>query len=250
MRTESIKILLAVLALATFAERAHGQSASQPTPNALCPRVEVSCPSRFDTETTDIGFSVKLDRAPDAAARLAYDWSASYGRIVNGQGTAAITLDAAGIQAVGTTVTVAVRGLPEGCPATESCTVPGVMACHRPLDEYGDIDAEDEQARLDNLAIELQNDPNAGGHLLCYGGKVGLAGEAQARCERARDYLAKSRGIEWSRLAVEDGGYRENVTVTLWVVPQNAIPPRPSPSVDPSEVTIVNNKPARKRRRR
>jgi len=42
-----------------------------------------------------------------------------------------------------------------------------------------------------------------------------------------------------------DGGYREELTVELWVVPSGANPPSASPTVDPSEV-----KPARAPRRR
>ena len=40
----------------------------------------------------------------------------------------------------------------------------------RKIDEYGNIRFNDEKARLDNFAIELQNDPTAQGYLVCYGG--------------------------------------------------------------------------------
>jgi hypothetical protein len=33
-----------------------------------------------------------------------------------------------------------------------------------------------------------------------------------------------------------DGGYKEDLTVELWIVPSGANPPTASPTVDPSEV--------------
>ncbi|MBV8857759.1 MAG: hypothetical protein JOZ02_12560, partial [Acidobacteria bacterium] len=52
-------------------------------------------------------------------------------------------------------------------------------------------------------------------------------------------------GITADRIVTVDGGYREELTVELWVVPSGATPPAASPTVDPSEV-----KPARAPRRR
>ena len=106
----------------------------------------------------------------------------------------------------------------------------------REIDEYGNIRFNDEKARLDNYAIALQNEPGAQGTIICYGGRVGRAGEAQARCDRAKNYLVNERGIDASRISTVDGGFREELTVELWVVPTGAQPPTVSATVDPSEV--------------
>jgi hypothetical protein len=127
----------------------------------------------------------------------------------------------------------------------------GVIKTPRKIDEYGNIRFNDEKARLDNYAIELQNDPTAQGYLVCYGGRKGRAGEAQKRCDRAKDYLVTTRGIDSSRIVTVDGGYREDLTVELWVVPSGATPPAASPTVDPSEVKATPApRPARRRGRR
>ncbi|MEA3013024.1 MAG: hypothetical protein QOD42_1569 [Sphingomonadales bacterium] len=127
---------------------------------------------------------------------------------------------------------------------------PPVPSPTRKLDEYGDIPFEDEKARLDNFAIEVQNNPMGQGYLICYGGRVGRAGEAMRRCRRARNYVSGHRRIEASRIVMVDGGYREDLTVELWVVPSGVTPPQATPSVDPREVRFIKGKVKRRARRR
>jgi hypothetical protein len=92
------------------------------------------------------------------------------------------------------------------------------------FDEYGNIRFNDEKARLDNYAIQLQNDPTATGVILVYGS---CEGEAQTRGDRAKDYLVNTRGIEAGRITVVDGGCRSDLLVQLWIVPQGATAPAP-----------------------
>ena len=56
----------------------------------------------------------------------------------------------------------------------------------RPFDDFGDIKCEDEMARLDNFAIQLQNDPQSKGAIMVFTGKMAGAkwprrGETEAR---------------------------------------------------------------------
>jgi hypothetical protein len=127
---------------------------------------------------------------------------------------------------------------------------PPVPSPTRGIDQYGDIRWDDEKPRLDNFAIELQNDPTTKGHVTCYGGRVGRAGEARRRCARAKRYLSGYRGIPAARIVTLDGGYLEEFTVALWVVPSGATPPPPSPTVDPREVRFVRDKAKRRPGRR
>ena len=116
------------------------------------------------------------------------------------------------------------------------------------FDEYGNIRFNDEKARLDNYAIQLQNDPNARGAIIAYGGRRGRRGEAQARANRARDYLVNTRGIDAGRIDTIDGGYRDELTVELWVVPAGATAPTASPTVQESEVQFTRGRAAPRRR--
>ena len=127
---------------------------------------------------------------------------------------------------------------------------PPIPSPTRGIDEYGNITFEDEKARLDNFAIELQNDPTAKGYITCYGGRVGRAGAARRRCERAKKYLSGHRQIPAAQIVVVDGGYREDLTVTLWIVPPGASSPQAAPTVDPREVRFIKGRKKRRALRR
>ena len=134
--------------------------------------------------------------------------------------------------------------------AAAGAPAPPVPSPTSAIDTYGDIPFEDEKARLDNFAIELQNVPTAKGYVTCYGGRVGRGGEARRRCARAKRYLVTHRRIPAAQVVAEDGGYREEFTVTLWIVPEGATPVQPTPTVDPREVRFVRGRAKRRPRSR
>ena len=134
--------------------------------------------------------------------------------------------------------------------ALSDTPAPPIPSPTRAIDEYGDIPFEDEKARLDNFAIEVQNNPTWKGQITCYGGRVGREGEARRRCSRAKGYLSGYRHIPAEQIVTVDGGYREELTVVLWVVPPGAAQPQPSPTVDASEVRFVRGKAKRRPRMR
>jgi hypothetical protein len=104
------------------------------------------------------------------------------------------------------------------------------------FDQYGNIPRNDVKARLDNFANELQANPGAQGYIIAYGGRHGVVGEAQRRADFAKDYLVNTRGIDAGRLVTLDGGFQEEASTELWIVPAGATPPTASPTVDASEV--------------
>ncbi len=184
-----------------------------------CPTVSVSCPSDVD-EGQAITFTASV--SPDA--NVTYNWSVSAGTISGGQGTSSITVDTAGLGGQSVTATLELGGLDPACSRTASCTtsVRGAPPGPTKFDEYGDIRFNDEKARLDNYAIQLQNSPGAQGYIIAYGN---CEGAAQARADRAKDYLVNTRGIDAGRLVTIDGGCRSDLTVELWIVPTGATPP-------------------------
>jgi hypothetical protein len=216
-------------------------------PAPPCPTVRVSCP---DTGTTGQPVTFTADvSGGDPNVTPTFNWSVSAGTISSGQGTSSITVDTTGV--TGTiTATVDVGGYGTACSTSQSCTVSFPTApVNRKFDEYGNIRFNDEKARLDNFAIALQNEPGAQGHIIAYGGRRGRAGEAQARADRARDYLVNTRGIDPGRIVTVDGGFRENLTVELWIVPTGAPAPTASPTVDASEVQTTTPRRRAPRRR-
>jgi hypothetical protein len=187
-----------------------------------CPTVSVSCPSDVDQ-----GSPITYTASVSGDASVTYNWSVSAGTISSGQGTSSITVDTAGLGGQTVTATVELGGLDPSCSRTASCTT-SIRAPNPPavkFDEYGNIKFNDEKARLDNYAIQLQNQPGSQGYILAYGS---CAGEAQARADRAKDYLVNTRGIDAGRLVTVDGGCRAELAVELWVVPTGATAPAAS----------------------
>jgi len=187
-----------------------------------CPTVSVSCPSDVDQ-----GSPITFTAAVSGDMSVTYNWTVSAGTISSGQGTSSIAVDTTGIGGQSVTATVELGGLDPSCSRTASCTS-GVRTPIAPpvkFDEYGNIKFNDEKARLDNYAIQLQNQPGSQGYIIAYGS---CAGEAQARADRAKDYLVNTRGIDASRLVTVDGGCRSDLAVELWIVPTGATPPAAS----------------------
>jgi hypothetical protein len=187
-----------------------------------CPTVSVSCPSQVDPGTP-ITFTASLT----GDANVTYNWTVSAGTISSGQGTSSITVDTAGLGGQTVTATLELGGLDPACSRTASCST-SITAPPPPptkFDEYGDIRFNDEKARLDNYAIQLQNNPGWQGYIIAYGN---CAGAAQARADRAKDYLVNTRGIDAGRLVTIDGGCRADLTVELWIVPRGATAPAAS----------------------
>jgi len=190
-------------------------------PNIGCPTISSSCPDSVDPGTP-ITYTANV--GPGTPPASSYNWTVSAGTITSGQGTTSITVSTDGIGGQSVTATLEVGGVDPSCGRTTSCTT-AVRTPPNParkFDEYGNIRFNDEKARLDNFAIQLQNEPTAQGYIIGYGS---CGAEGQTRANRAKDYLVNTRGIDGGRLVVVDGGCTPELTVQLWVVPQGATAP-------------------------
>jgi hypothetical protein len=121
------------------------------------------------------------------------------------------------------------------------------MSPIRKFDEFGDIKCEDEYARLDNFAIQLQHEPQARGVIIFYGGKtfrgkLPKRGEAEARAARLKPYLVGRRGIPSNQVIVINGGYAEEWLAQFWVVPSGASMPNSSASVSVNKIKFRKGK--------
>jgi hypothetical protein len=96
------------------------------------------------------------------------------------------------------------------------------------FDEFGDIQASDLIARLDNLAIQLQNEPKVKAFLVVYRTRRDLPGLSNRYAHRMRSYLVQSRGLPAERAITVDGGEASCLVQELWIVgPGGAPQPRP-----------------------
>ena len=117
-------------------------------------------------------------------------------------------------------------------------SVPGQQP--RMFDEWGKISINDENARLDNLAVFLQKDqPTWVVYLMFYDSTRVCAGELNARATRAKKWLV-TRGIEKDRIIWKNAGYRENFTVEIWTWGPDVGEPSTYSTVSPTDVHVVN----------
>jgi hypothetical protein len=197
-------------------------------PPPPCPTVSVSCPSEVEANQP-ITFTASVTQGAEGAT-YTYNWSVSAGTISSGQGTSSITVDTNNLGSQSVTATVSIGGADPSCTGTTNSCTTAVKPPPTPaskFDEYGNIRFNDEKARLDNYAIQLQNNPGSTGTIIVYGS---CAGEAQQRGDRAKDYLVNTRGIEAGRITVVDAGCASELKVQLWIVPTGAA----APTVDTS----------------
>lgn len=106
----------------------------------------------------------------------------------------------------------------------------------RKFDEYGELRTKDENARLKNLVIEMKSDSKITAYILAYGGRRSGPKDALTKANKAKGYTLKTGKFKTSRVIAMDGGYKEEPTIEIWLVPAGADAPQASPSVDPSEV--------------
>ena len=202
------------------------------------------------TYTADVSYS--------GTSPLNYTWTVSPAdaKVLSGQGTPTISVDSTGLGSKTVSATLVVNdGSGEATcrqvtnAATNVARIPKV---HREAGEYDvccSCAFDDQKARLDNLAVELQNDPSATAYIFGYGGRTSRTGEADRLIMRARDYLVNKRGIDGARVVVVNGGLREENCVELWIVPSGATPPQPRPTLQPGDARPAPEVPARKKRR-
>lgn len=214
-----------------------------PLPVLPCPYpVNLSAPEQVNegeiiTYTADVVYK--------GSAKLAYKWTVTPGaaKIISGAGTPTITVDSTGLggQQIAAMLVVDDGSGEATClqaaqavtrvPPPEKRTIIG-----REFDTCRSCSNDDMKARLDNLVIELQNDPSTKTYLFAYAGRNSQAGQADRMLARARDYLVNQRGVEASRMILTNGGFREEDSLEVWIVPNGAKPPQPTPTVQAGDV--------------
>ncbi|HXI25387.1 MAG TPA: hypothetical protein VNG71_16095 [Pyrinomonadaceae bacterium] len=195
-----------------------------PPEKPVCPTVSVSCPEAA-TENAPVTFTANLSGGT-AGITPTYNWTISAGRIISGQGTPSITVDTTGLAGQTVRATLDIGGFGMPCPASCAVAIPIVTKPHK-FDEYYDIARNDEKARLDNYAIEIQQQPGSLGYVIVYPSRKAGASAAQARAQRIVDYLVNTRGLDSHRVVTVMGPAREDWLFELWVVPEGAPPPVP-----------------------
>jgi hypothetical protein len=202
-----------------------------------CPyRPTVSAP---DVVTDGDTITFTSDVSYTGSKPLAYTWTVSPStvKIISGGDSNTITVDSTGLG--GQRVTAGLRVDPgygdEKCTAmaeagTDITLIPPPPDRKR-FDQLPLMAFDEDKARLDNFAIQLQGEPSATGYLIFYG--KGKQAQADRFSKRSVDYLVQTRGIDRSRIVVINGGYSDTDFIEMWLVPQGAQPPVATPGVAP-----------------
>ena len=214
-----------------------------PLPKSPCPfPVNISAPNQV-TEGEIITYTADVAYSGNAA--LNYKWvvSPSSARVISGLGTPTLNVDSTGLggQRITATLTADDGSSDPACAQSAQAVsiiapIKKVAIVAREFDECNNCTFDDQKARFDNLAVELQNDPSTRAYVIAYGGRMSPVGQVEKLMSRAREYLVTQRGIDASRLTMVNGGFREDDSVELWIVPSGATAPQPTPTVQAGEI--------------
>ena len=214
-----------------------------PLPKSPCPfPVNISGPDKV-TEGEIITYTADVVYSGNSAVNYTWVVSPSSARVISGLGTPTLSVDSTGLGGQRITATLTADDGSSDPACVQNAQAVSIIAplkkvaiVAREFDECNNCTFDDQKARLDNLAVELQNDPSTRAYVIAYGGRMSPVGQVEKLMSRARDYLVTQRGIDASRLSVVNGGFRENDSVELWIVPSGATAPQPTPTVQAGEV--------------
>ena len=214
-----------------------------PLPKSPCPfPVNISAPQQV-SEGEIITYSADVPYT--GTADLNYKWKVtpSSARIISGLGSPTLNVDSTGLGGQRITATlVADDGSSDPACAQSAQAVSVVtprekkVIVSQEFDECNSCSLDDQKARLDNLAVEMQNDPSTRAYIIAYGGRMSPVNKVEKLMSRAREYLVTQRGIDDSRVVTVNGGFREEDSVELWIVPSGAAAPRATPTVQAGDV--------------
>lgn len=223
----------------------HTQQINEPPRMALefrCPDYSLA-PGQSMTLRAEV-FGAKEVLGEEDAKLISYRWEVSGGKIILGQRTPQVTIEACELPSSSPSFVNVKINLDGGPPELEkerSCRLKIDPKCAPPFlyDQYQDISLKDEQQRLDRLGRYLTGeDSGAGAYLVAYAGRTSCFREAKLRADRARRYLQANYKLDASRVITVDGGFRDNLTVDIFTSAHDTCGPFPTPSLMSSSAVV------------
>lgn len=100
------------------------------------------------------------------------------------------------------------------------------------IEEFARASSCDLSARVDNMFIQLNNDPDSTAYVITYSTTDVLPSEFghNRMLERVRQQMA-FRKYDESRIRLVDGGFREEQRTEFYIVPLGGVPPEPSETI-------------------
>ena len=120
------------------------------------------------------------------------------------------------------------------------------------IDEFTSLPCGDLLARADAALVEATKIENSKIYLIYYEGDYSnykselvnpVRGDALNFTKAISLYMTKWRKFPRKRIVLIDGGYMENYETEIWIVPQSAEPPKPTPTLEKKDVKFRKGKP-------
>lgn len=237
-------VLYATLSLGTAAQQP-ANPAQRPAPPAdtapasACPKVDVQTPTSQNVRDGQPVMFVANITGGDQGVMPTIVWNVSAGSIKDGQGTRRIEVDSTGAGVDQQIIAdLWIGGYAPECTSQATARIK-IVGHAAKVDEFGELEPEKENERLANVAASaLQSNDNV--HLIAYAGRTNVRGYAGTALRRIRTHLT-TLGIHAQRIGAVDGGFRETPAFEVWIVPEGAETPRPSPTVDRKEITFPSS---------
>jgi hypothetical protein len=134
------------------------------------------------------------------------------------------------------------------------------------IDEFGFLSCGAFMARVDNHFVAYTNTANSKLYIIYYEGKgyrtnvwnkkLGdyetkwrnpRRGEALKRAKEIVIYLKNAQNLDEKNIILIDGGYREEFSQEIWLVPNGAKAPTPTPILEEKDITFEKGKPRHSR---
>lgn len=175
--------------------------------------------------------------ASDVPVKYVWTITPANATITSGLGTPSITIDTAGMGGQTITADLDVNDGVYDASCRQRISVPTIVEKKPPppgpikFDDFESLAFDDDKARLDAFAIELQNKPDAQGYIIMYQGTDKISKRdknVDKLSKRTLDYLVKVRGVDPRRIVITNWGTRPKTSYELWIVPPGAQPPVPN----------------------
>ncbi|MDI1242724.1 MAG: hypothetical protein PSX80_12480 [bacterium] len=200
-----------------------------------CPQVAIQTPTpRAIREGQPVSFNARI-LGGDKNVTPSILWNVSGGSIRDGQGTPRVDVDSAGSGAYREIVAELWLG---GYAAECSIQPPpyrlSVIPPASKLDEFGQVTLDEENEKL-TAAVKAAQYGNDKIIVIGYAGRNSERMFASTALRRMRDQMFRS-GLPAARVAAYEGGFREQPAFEVWIVPEGAEPPKPTPTIDRKDI--------------
>ncbi len=109
---------------------------------------------------------------------------------------------------------------------------------------YSDRDELSFRQRIERFSKQLEKERGVKAYVIYYKARI-------SNSDVSRDFINQINGIKYriqnldeikvEETVIAEGGYRERNTVEFWIVPKNAEPPAPTPTLEKSETFVCRN---------